>query len=113
MRHRGIFKLNLSINFKEKMRFLFLVCLGLPAMLSFGQQTKTLFFYPFDINADGVRDILVTETVFDQVQTKNGVNQVFHEFTAKAFYGSSVGLANTASWILVKNDSIQSLSNFN
>jgi hypothetical protein len=95
------------------MRLLFLICLGLSAMLSFGQQTKTQFFYPFDINADGIKDILVTETVFDQVQTKSGVNQVFHEFTAKAFYGSSGGLANAASWTFGKNDSIQSLSSFN
>jgi hypothetical protein len=95
------------------MRILFLFCLGVLAIHTKGQPVQRHNFYPLDINADGIKDVIFTETVFDEVKSKNSTEQVFNKFTAKVFLGSTDGLANTPLWTFTSNDTIQTLSNFN
>jgi hypothetical protein len=60
------------------MRLAFLFCLAFAVIRANADQVKIKKFYSLDINADGIKDIIASESIFE-----NGHVEVFDRFTIR------------------------------
>lgn len=102
-----------TTNFKIKMRILFVVCSLLFATTVYCSEIKKPEFLSCDINGDGIKDVLVMETVFDVVTNKYNSNEAtFKRSVTSAFYGTPQGISTKAAWSFT-SDSIENFSSAN
>jgi hypothetical protein len=91
------------------MRTLLLIVLISSGTYAYASQDSTINFFSCDINGDGIRDLIYTETIFNIKHE----TAFFSRFTAKAFYGTSKGLSTNAAWSFFSSDSIQGMEALN
>jgi hypothetical protein len=95
------------------MRTSCLLAFILSAVCCSGTQIKRVKFFAYDINRDGITDIIYTEITFDAVSNKYHYTELtFNQFNVKVFYGTPDGLSNKAAWSFT-SDSIENFSYLN